>query len=205
MSLEKLEKSIYELLPQIPYVIDQVGEAIKWTKEELKEGELNKALKVAYEVTEFASKISTPTFFKTHLVLASLLSNIPDVLTKERFSTFDTASKATEKAIQKLVVDPKKNDEYGCFKSVLVHLVPLAKEDETLFAVALIGIKYDLEEIVEGMKKADVKTPITAKDYVSILGYALVMANIRMANLKLLDRTYEIYNDIIKLLNGLNY
>ena len=55
------------------------------------------------------------------------------------------------------------------------------------------------------MKKADVKTPITAKDYVSILGYALVMANIRMANLKLLDRTYEIYNDIIKLLNGLNY
>ena len=205
MSLEKLEKSIYELLPQIPYVIDQVGEAIKWTKEELKEGELNKALKVAYEVIEFASKISTPTFFKTHLVLASLLSNIPDVLTKERFSTFDTASKATEKAIQKLVVDSKKNDEYGCFKSVLVHLVPLAKEDETLFAVALIGIKYDLEEIVEGMKKADVKTPITAKDYVSILGYALVMANIRMANLKLLDRTYEIYNDIIKLLNGLNY
>ena len=71
--------------------------------------------------------------------------------------------------------------------------------------VPLEVVGTDLEEIVEGMKKVDEKTPITSKDYVTILGYAVIMANIRMANLKLLDRTYEIYNNIIKLLNGLNY
>lgn len=205
MAKNKLEKSIYELLPQIPYVIDQVGEAIKWVKEELSEGEFNKALKVAYEVAQFASNISNPSFFKTHLVLASLLSNIPDVLTKEKFSNFDTASKATENAVRELAVPSEKTEEQGCFKAVMLHLIPLAKKDETIFAVALIGMKYDLEEILEGMKKVDVKSPVTAQDYVTILGYALVIANIRMSNLKLLDRTYEIYNDIVKLLNGINY
>ena len=52
------------------------------------------------------------------------------------------------------------------------------------------------------MEIAGVKTPITAQNYISILGYALVMANIRMANLKLLDRTYAVYNEIAIILNN---
>ena len=205
MSVEKLEQSIYEILPQIPYVIDQVGEAINWAKEELEEGELCKALKVAYEVAKFSASISNPNFFKTHLVIASILSNIKDAMKKERFKTFDTTSKSVEKSLEALMVSPEKIEENGCFKSVLLQLIPLFKKDEDLFAIALIGIKYDLKEVVDAMAQANVKTPITSKDYVVILGYALVIANIRMANLKMLDRTYLIYNDIVKLLNGLNY
>lgn len=202
---EKLEKSLYEVLPQIPYVIDQVGEALKWIKEECKEGEYNKILDTTYEVAQFVAEISNPNFFKTYLVLASVLSNIKDVMKDERFEKFDTASKATEKAVQGLYVAPEKIEEQGCFKSVLLNLIPLARADENLFAVALIGIKHDLLDIMEGMKKTDIKTPITAQDYVTILGYALIMANIRMANLNLLNRTYTIYNDITKLLNSIKY
>lgn len=205
MTIEKLEQSIYEVLPQIPYVIDQVGEAIKWAKEELEEGELNKTLKIAYEVAKFSASISNPNFFKTHLVVASILSNIEDAIKKEDFKVFDTTSKSVEKALEALMVSPEKIKENGCFKSVLLQLIPLFKKDEDLFAVALIGIKFDLKEIIDGMAKAEVNEPITSKDYITILGYALVMANIRMANLKMLDRTYLIYNDIAKLLNGLNY
>ena len=205
MSVSKLEQSIYEVLPQIPYVIDQVGSALQWAKEELSEGDYYKTLKITNEIAEFAASISNPNFFKTHLVVAGILSSIPDVLTKERFKEFDTTSKAVENALKAISIPPEKVKERGCFKSVLLQLIPLAKQDETLFALALIGMKNDIQEVIEGMEKANVKEPITSKDYITILGYALVMANIRMADLKLLDRTYKIYNEIAKLLNGLNY
>ena len=205
MAKSKLEKGIIELLPQIPYVIDQVGEALKWVKEELSEGEYNKTLKVAYDVAQYAKEVSDTNFFKTHLVIASILSNIEDPMADKRFEIFDTASKATEKALKDLIVSKEEIEEKGCFKSVLLRLVPLAKKDENLFATALIGIKHDLEEIVEAMKKANVKTPITAQDYVTILGYAFVMDNIRMARLNLLEKAWKVYNDITILLNDVKY
>lgn len=205
MAKSKLEKGIIELLPQIPYVIDQVGEALKWAKEELSEGEYNKTLKVAYDVAQYAKEVSDPNFFKTHLVIASILSNIENPMADKRFEIFDTASKATEKALKDLVIDKKEIEDKGCFKSVLLKLVPLAKKDENLFATALIGIKHDLEEVVEAMKKANVKTPITAQDYVTILGYAFVMDNIRMARLNLLEKAWKVYNDITILLNDVKY
>lgn len=203
--MKNLENSIIEELPQIPYVIDQVGEALKWAKEALSKGEYNKAVKLAYEVTKFVKSISDPNFFRTHIVLASILSEIPDVLKDERFKMFDTASKSTEKDIKAIIVDPEKIEKYGCFKAILLHLVPLAKEDENLFAATLISIKQDLMEIAQGMPKDIAKTPITPQDYITILGYSYVMANIRMANLKLLDKTYQIYNEIEILLNSLKY
>lgn len=201
----KLEQGIIEMLPQIPYVIDQVGEALKWAKEELTEGAYNKVLQTAYEVAEYAKNTSDTNFYKTHLVLASILSNIENATEDDRFSTFDTASKATEKDLKALVVPEESIKKHGCFKSLLMHLVPLAKENEDLFAVALIGIKYDLQEVIAGLKKANVDTPVTKDDYVTILGYSFMMANIRMARLNLLDKVHKIYNDIEILLNGISY
>lgn len=201
----KLEQSIYEKLPQIPYIIDQVGSALNWAKDELSEGEYYKTLKLTDEVADFVVSISNPNFFKTHLVIASILSSIPDVTSKEKFKEFDSTSQAVKNTLEAILVPLEKVKENGCFKATLLQLVPLAKQDETLFTLVLIGIKQDLQEVLEGMKKVDVNEPITSKDYVSILGYALVMANLRMANLKLLNRTYIIYNDILKLLNNIKY
>lgn len=204
--MENLEKSIINELPQIPYILDQVGNAIKWAKEALDEGEFNKALEVAWETTMYVKKISDPNFFKTHLVIASILSYIPDASKDERFASFDTASKAVEKALNAITVDPKLTEEKGCFKAILLTLVPLAKTNEECFTVSLIGLKHDLLEIKKGLGEANVKDPITSTDYVVILGYALVMANIRMSNLKLLNNTYEKLNEIeIMLNNDFNY
>lgn len=202
---EKLEKSIIEMLPQIPYVIDQVGEAFKWAKEELPEGVYYNTLQTALDVAEYTTSISNPNFYKTHLVVASILSRIEKCLEDERFKTFDTSSKAVEKTLKALNVPEDKILERGCFKAILMHLVPLAKEDEEVFAVALIGMKHDLENILEGMKKANIKTPVTSEDYITILGYSFVMANMRMARLNLLDKVHKIYNDIEILLNSINY
>ena len=205
MVTKSKEQSIIEILPQIPYVIDQVGEALKWAKEEAPEGTYNKIVDVAYEVAEYARSVSDTNFYKTHLVITSILSNIEKAVENDRFSTFDTASKATEKALQAYNIPVETIEKYGCFKAILMHLVPLAKENEDLFAVALIGIKHDLQEILKGMEKANIKSPITSEDYITILGYSFVMANVRMARLNLLDKVHKIYNDIEILLNSISY
>lgn len=203
--MTKLEQSLIEALPQVPYVIDQVGEALKWAKEEAPEGMYNKIVETAYEVANYAKDISNPNFYKTHLVIASILSNIEKASEQERFSTFDTTSKATEKALKGLCISPECVEKYGCFKSILIHFVPVAKENEDVFAVALIGIKHDIQEILKGMEKAKIKTPITSEDYITILGYSYVMANIRMSKVSMLDKTRKIYNDIEILLNSICY
>lgn len=202
--MENLEKSIIAELPQIPYVMDQVGEALKWAKEVLDEGDYKKLLEITWEVTQYAKEISQPNFFKTHLIIASILSYIPEAKKDERFALFDTASKAVEKALDAIVVDEKLSGEKGCFKSILMNLVPLAKKNEECFVIALIGIKHDLIEIKKGMDflNAEEKAPITPTDYITILGYALIMANLRMSNLKLLNSTYTKVNDIEIMLNN---
>lgn len=201
----KLEQGIIEMLPQIPYVIDQVGEALKWAKKEVSEGRYNKVLKTTYEVAEYAKSTSDLNFYKTHLVLANILSNIENATKQEKFSIFDTASKSTEKDLEALEVPEESIKKHGCFKAILMHLVPLAKKNEDLFAVALIGIKHDLQEIIVGMEKAKVKAPITSEDYITVLGYSFIAANIRMARLNLLDKVHKIYNDIEILLNSISY
>ena len=197
-----LEQSIIEELPQIPYVIDQIGQALSWAKEVLTEGEYNKVLEVAWSVTKFAKETSELNFFKTHLVIASILSYIPNALEDQKFAVFDTASKAVEKTLKAITINPKLTEERGCFKSIALTLVPLAKQNEDYFTVMLLGIKQELNEILKGMKPVNVKAPITSTDYITVLGYANVMANLRMSNLKLLDKTYKVFNDIEIILNS---
>lgn len=197
----QLEDSIIQQLPQIPYVIDQVGEALKWAKDVLSEGKYNEILKLTYDVTVFTQSVSNPNFFKTHYVIATILSAIENADKDERFEKFRTASDAVEKTLKAIVVDPKDVEEKGCFKSIMLHLIPLAKESMELFTINLIGIKHNLLDVVESAKKVDVNSPITGKDYVIILGYALVMANIRMANLHMSNEAYKVYNEISVMLN----
>ena len=75
------------------------------------------------------------------------------------------------------------------------------KKDIDVFTISLFSIKHTLKEIIEGMKKANVKTPITGSDYITVLGYALVMANIRMTDIKMSNSAYKVYNDIAIMLN----
>ena len=202
----QLKESIIQELPQIPYVIDQVVGALDWAQETLNEGEYNKLLKFTYDVVEFTKSISDPNFFKTHYVVASILTTIPSAKSNERFAKFDSASKAVEKALEALSISSEDIEKYGCFKALMLHLIPLAKENMELFTISLIGIRNSLSEIMAGIKAGDIKAPITANDYISILGYALVISNIRMANISMSNEAYKVYNEIsIMLNNELNY
>lgn len=205
MDTELLEKSIIELLPAIPYIVDQVGAAMNWVKDEKEESEYRKALGIALKVADYAARTSEANFYKTHLVVASLLSNIPNAIDNEKFKIFDTASKAVEKTLKDITVDEKLTQERGCFKALSMHLVPLAVKNQDNLVIMLFGILKDLEEITAGMSKADVHSPITREDYVVILGYALTVFNLFNSNLNLLNETAVVLNDIQVILNSINY
>ena len=206
MNSKTVEQSILELLPQIPYIVDQVGSAMNWAKESAEaEGDYNKILNTTLKVAEYAARVSEPNFYKTHLIITSLLSNIPNVIEDEKFKIFDTASKITEKTLKKVIIDPEVQEKNGCFKALNIHLIPLLKEDQEAAVVMLCGIWQDLEEIAKNIKDAGAQAPITREDYVILLGYSLVVTNIYNSKINIYNDTNSILNEIQIILNGINY
>ena len=204
MEIELLEKSILEKLPQIGFIVDQVGLAMKFAKEELAEGDYIKCLKGTLKVAEYTSKVSEANFFKYHLVVASLIGDLKNITESEKFEVFKTASGSVEDTINHTVISKDLIEERGCFKAMSIHLVPLSKENQDYFACMMCHILSDLEDITAGMNKAGVKSPITPSDYVTILGYSFVMQNI-LASASILGPTCEITNQIQIILNELVY
>ena len=198
---EALRSAILAEVPQIPFLIDQVDKAITWCIEGHDDGVVNKLLSTAVEVARYVKEVSDLNFYKTHLVVAALIGDIEGVTEDPQFNIYRTASHAVENSIKKITIDPALIAERGCFNALNIWLTDLAKKDEHAFVVMLYGILSDLEEIVEALKAVDSKNPITPQNYITVLGYAYVMANLRMANLNLLDKTRVLINRIEVLLN----
>ena len=198
----EVKAAILGELPQIPFIIDQVDKAIDWCIEAHDKGVVSRILNTALDVAKYTREISDPNFYKTHLVIAALIGDIKDVLEDENFAIYRTASHAVENTIKKVIIDPKLTEDRGCFNALNIWLTKLAKEDESAFVVILYGILNDIKEVIGGLKEVGSKAPITPQNYITILGYAYVMANLRMANLNLLDRTRVLVNEIEVLLNN---
>ena len=205
MSLKKLEQGIIENLPQIPYIVDQVGEAMKWLKEEVSEEKYEEYLIKTSKVAEYTKNISEANFYKFHLVIASLLMGLGiNPLSEKRFEIFDSPSKSVETALKNLMEDPEVVKTRGCYQALTMHLSNLARTDQDCFIVILMFILCDLEELKAGMT-GDVKSPVTKDDYINVLGYAFVIVNIEVSNLPLRNEARDILNKIRILLNSLSY
>ena len=199
--VKSLSTAIIAELPQIPFIIDQVSDAIKWCVEAHDSGVVVKQLETTLDVAKYVKEISDPNFYRTHLVIAALISDIPNVLEEKKFEEFKTTSGAVEKAVKNIIVDKDLLIKRGCFNALNIHLAQLARIDENCLVIALLGILHDLQEITSSLKEAETKAPITPQDYITVLGYAYVMANLRMARLPLADKTKVIVNQIEILLN----
>ena len=199
---ETVKQSIIAELPQVPFVIDQVDKAINWCIEAHDSGIVNRILNTSLDVARYVKKVSDPNFYKTHLLISALIGDIPNVLQDEQFAIFRTASGAVEKTIKKVIVDKKLSEERGCFNALTIWLTQLAREDEEAFVVMLYGVLNDLKDLIAGLKEVGVKTPVTPQNYITVLGYAYVLSNIRMADLKLLDKTREVINEVEVILNN---
>ena len=200
-SAEMLEKSILEKIPQIPYVIDQVGYALNWVKEAQDESDYYKTLKFALDVANYAEKVSVRGYYKTHLVIAALLMDIPGALSDSKFDNFKTASHVVEDTLKAVTINPEWAQMYGCFKAISIHIVTLAKENQDYFAILMYNILNELNAILAGMQGAKDKAPITVEDYIKILGYAVVMKNLKLEKLQFYTPVQEIINSINTILN----
>lgn len=196
-----LEKSIVEKIPQVPYVIDQVGYAMNWVKEVQDEGTYYKTLKFALDVANYAEKVSERGYYKTHLVIAALLMDIEGVMSNPKFDNFKTASHVVEDTLAAITINPSYAETYGCFKGISVHAAQLARENQDYFAVIMYNILNELNDILAGMKDAEIKTPITAEDYIKVLGYAVVVKNLKLEKLQFYSPIQEIMNAIGIILN----
>lgn len=203
--MQNLEKGIIENLPQIPYIVDQVGEAMKWLKEEVDEEKYREYLIKTAKVAEYAHSVSEANFYKYHLVIASLLLGLGfDPLTDSKFAIFDSPSKSVEKAFKTLTEDPELVQTRGCFNALSIHLATLAREDQDLLNIILIFILCDLEELKAGID-TEIKAPITKDDYINLLGYAYVILNLEVSKLNLLNKTQETLNKIRIILNSMSF
>lgn len=200
--VDLLKRDILAEVPQVPYVLDQVGHAIDWCISANDEGAIVKILKTSLDVAKYAKSISEANFYKTHLLIASLIGDIPNVKEDEKFEMYKTASGIIAKTIDETIIDKSLIESRGCFNALNIWLTNLAKTNEESFVVMLYGILNDLKEIIEGLRAVNEKAPITPEDYVQILGYAYVLSNLRMANLTLLDSTRSIINEIGIILNN---
>lgn len=200
--VDLLKRDILAEVPQVPYVLDQVGHAIDWCIEANDEGSVVKVLKTSLDVAKYAKSISEPNFYKTHLLIASLIGDIDNVKEDAKFEMYNTASGIVAKTIDEIIIDKNLIETRGCFNALSIWLTNLARTNEESFVVMLYGILNDLKESIEGLKAVNEKAPITPEDYVQILGYAYVLSNLRMSNLSLLDSTREIINQISIILNN---
>ena len=200
--VDLLKRDILAEVPQVPYVLDQVGHAIDWCIEANDEGSVVKVLKTSLDVAKYAKSISEPNFYKTHLLIASLIGDIDNVKEDAKFEMYNTASGIVAKTIDEIIIDKNLIETRGCFNALSIWITNLARTNEESFVVMLYGILNDLKESIEGLKAVNEKAPITPEDYVQILGYAYVMSNLRMSNLSLLDSTREIINQISIILNN---
>ena len=200
--IELLKKAILAEVPQVPFVLDQVGAAIDWSIADHEEGSVVKTLEIALDVAKYVRSISEPNFYKTHLLIASLIGDIEGVLENDKFKMYQTASGATEKTISSIMLDKSLIEKYGCFKALSIHLAQVYRIKEEYLMLLLYGILHDLKDITAGLKQAKVKAPITPQDYISVLGYAYTIQNFKISNFNLLNETKAIINEISIILNN---
>ena len=200
-----LESGIMERLPQVPFIVDQVGAAMQWAREEYDEGAYYKNIEFTSKVSEYASKVSERNFYKTHLVIAALLIDIENPLENPKFEIFKSASNSVANSLKAVRINPDLSENLGAFKAVSMHVVNLAKENQDWLAVYMLSILEELKDIVRGMEDAKVKAPITAEDYIKILGYQFVLQNLRLSKVSLYNTSSEIVNEISILLNEINF
>lgn len=204
MKKELLEKSILETLPQVSFIVDQVGLALKFAEEGLSENDYLKTLESTLKVAQYTAQVSNMSFYKYHLVIASLICDLPDVMEGEKYDVFRTASKSIENTVLKTRVSKELTEKRGCFNALSLHLAAVSRENQDYFASMLCHILADLEDVTKGMKAAGVKSPITPSDYITILGYSYVIQNIA-GEPSITGRSHDLINEIRIILNELAF
>lgn len=142
-----LVNSIMEYVPQVTFVVEQIGQAVNIAKAQYTEEELIETLERTVEVAKFAKEVSnSEAFYKYHLVVISLLVNITD---ESLLAKFETQSNSVINGIKALKVDESIIVKKGFVKANVLHLAKLYHENQDLFAMYMIMMTRDFNKAVQ--------------------------------------------------------
>lgn len=193
---DMLINSIMEYVPQVTFVLEQIGQAINIAKENYSEAELEEVLKVTVKVAKYAKEVSnSEAFFKYHLIVISLLQNIEDM---SKLSMFETQSNKVINGIQALNTSEEDVKAKGWVRATVLQLANLYNTDQDLFAVSMLSMQEILDKIATSYATTKV---LTNEENIAVLRLALVEQTIRMNKYQYLAPVSAIMNNILVTLN----
>lgn len=145
LNIDGYVNSIMENVPQVPFVVEQIGQAINIAKVEYDDKKLVKILENTIEVSKYAKEESKSTqFFKYHLIVISLLKDIKDMT---KLKPFETQSNKIVNSIKLMQLDEKEINKKGFVRATALHLMQLFNLDQELFMISIIEIQQELDRL----------------------------------------------------------
>jgi len=190
---QKLIQSITSELPQIDFVVDQVGAALALAADTLTESQFHRALRIATNVTKFAKETSEPQYFKYNLIITTLLKDVQNLEAHTGFKTFDTISNVVSKNIAELKTTEDEKSR-GFYKGEVLKLARLFNANQELFLVEVLTLTDDLQSL-----------DLEAEVHPYLLGCAFIDANLRMCNFELLSSVQTYYNKFMSVLENTKF
>lgn len=190
---QKLIQSITGELPQIDFVVDQVGAALALAADTLTERQFHRALRIAVNVTKFAKETSEPQYFKYNLIITALLKDVQNLSSHAGFKTFDTTSNIVGKNIEALKTTEDEKAR-GYYKGGVLKLARLFNLNQELFLIEVLSLTDDLEAL-----------DLVADVHPFLLGCAFMNANFRMCNFELLSSVQIYYNKFMSILENTKF
>jgi len=172
--------TLKELLPSSPFVVEQVGQALKLAQEVGNEEALVKALDQAIYLAGLANKFSNPSFYAYKPIVCALLSLVEDEESLEVFKTETNSVLVTLAELKHFTELLETNTNEACtyFAQSILNQTDLP----------LIGFAWMIEHVKTG-------------EQLEILKIAYLSMNVILSKFEFTGATYEAYNDMLKALN----
>lgn len=195
-----LINSIMEYVPQVTFVIEQIGQALNIAKANYSETELEEILTVTVDVAKYAKEVSnSEAFFKYHLIVISLLQNINDM---SKLSMFETQSNTVINGIQAIKPDVEQIKAKGFVKATVVKLAKLFKENQDLFALEILNTQMVLNNLITNYNKT---RTWTNEELILLMQIAMIEQTIRMNKFTYLSPVANIVNNLLITLNKVKF
>lgn len=184
-TIDKYEAQIAAIMAHIPanpYIVDLVARAINIAFENLPESTFTSRLVIVTKTAEFVGKNSNPSFFKHHIIMASILYGLDE----EVYKALDTPAKVLTEATTALT---KVLCSEGC-KDKWNALYKIGTTDEDLLAAALIALNADVVSLSS-------HAPLTHEEEIRLIADGYIEVCLRNSKVTITNAVYPIYNEFV--------
>ena len=174
--------TLKSLLPNSPFVVEQVGFALKFAQETGKD--LTDVLDQAILLTEYANKFSNPNFYAYRPIVCALLSVVDDEDKLTMFATETNSVLTTLAEYKQFQAEFNSNLKQACCS--------LAKAIMNNSDVVVVCLTYLIKAVEKG-------------EEISLLRSAYISVDLRLNGFELTGAKYEAYNKLLIAIHKANF